>query len=181
MLQSGDELDGYNHDRITICMQVGKLQKAMRNKLESIENIMRVSGWFDKSPDGPPDYESLEHIKPSNHVGPGEWETWISEKKDKALQERMSGYGVDGPQGSSRTLQSNTNVVNDVKIVNKCQVREIYGGNSGNSGRQVRTYEMSEGTSASAYVLRPFQTLVPRFRNGEIGDRRSNDRSNDRS
>ena len=62
-----------------------------------------------------------------------------------------------------------------------CQVREIYGGNSGNSGRQVQTYEMSEGTSASAYVLRPFQTLVPRFRNGEIGDRRSKDRSKDRS
>ena len=62
-----------------------------------------------------------------------------------------------------------------------CQVREFYGGNSGNSGRQVRTYEMSEGTSASAYVLRPFQTLVPRFRNGEIGDRRSKDRSKNRS
>ena len=62
-----------------------------------------------------------------------------------------------------------------------CQVREIYGGNSRNSGRQVWTYEMSEGTSASAYVLRPFQTLVPRFRNGEIGDRRSKDRSKDRS
>ena len=31
---------------------------------------------------------------------------------------------------------------------------------------------MSEGTSASAYVLRPFQTLVPRFRNREIGDRK---------
>ena len=29
---------------------------------------------------------------------------------------------------------------------------------------------MSEGTSASAYVLHPFQTLVPRFQNGEIGD-----------
>ena len=28
---------------------------------------------------------------------------------------------------------------------------------------------MSEGTLASAYVLHPFQTLVPRFRNGEIG------------
>ena len=59
-----------------------------------------------------------------------------------------------------------------VADVNWCQVREIYGGNSGNSGRQVRTYEMSEGTLASAYVLRPFQTLVPRFRNGEIGDRK---------
>ena len=29
---------------------------------------------------------------------------------------------------------------------------------------------MSEETLASAYVLRPFQTLVPRFQNGEIGD-----------
>ena len=28
---------------------------------------------------------------------------------------------------------------------------------------------MSEGTSASAYVLHPFRTLVPRFQNGEIG------------
>ena len=31
---------------------------------------------------------------------------------------------------------------------------------------------MSEGTLASAYVLCPFQTLVPRFRNGEIGDQK---------
>ena len=31
---------------------------------------------------------------------------------------------------------------------------------------------MSEGTLASAYVLHPFQTLVPRFRNGEIRDRK---------
>ena len=47
---------------------------------------------------------------------------------------------------------------------------EIYGCNSRSSGRQVQTYKMLEGTSASAYVLRPFQTLVPRFQNGEIGD-----------
>ena len=31
---------------------------------------------------------------------------------------------------------------------------------------------MLEGTSASAYVLHPFQTLVPRFWNGEIGDQK---------
>ena len=42
-----------------------------------------------------------------------------------------------------------------------CQVWENSRGNSGNSGHQVQTYEMSEGTLASAYVLRPFQTLVP--------------------
>ena len=38
-----------------------------------------------------------------------------------------------------------------------------------NSGHQVWTYEMSEGTLASAYVLCPFQTLVPRFWNREDG------------
>ena len=59
-------------------------------------------------------------------MGPGEWETWISEKKDEALQERMSGYGVDGPQGSSRTLWSNTNVANDVKIVDKSYFEKLY-------------------------------------------------------
>ena len=50
-----------------------------------------------------------------------------------------------------------------------CQVRENYRGNSRNSGYQVWTYKMSEGTSASAYVLHPFQTLVPRFQNEEDG------------
>ena len=43
---------------------------------------------------------------------------------------------------------------------------------------------MSEGTSASAYVLRPFQTLVPRFQNREdrrleIGDWRIGERIRD--
>ena len=60
-----------------------------------------------------------------------------------------------------------------------CQVQENYGGNSGNSRCQVQTYEMSEGTSASAYVLCPFQTLVPRFQNGKTGDQRSEDWSKD--
>ena len=46
-----------------------------------------------------------------------------------------------------------------------CQVQENCGGNSRNSGCQVWTYEVLEGTSASAYVLHPFQTLVPRFWN----------------
>ena len=49
----------------------------------------------------------------------------------------------------------------------KC--RKNVGGNSRNSGRQVQTYKMSEGTLASAYVLRPFQTLVPRFQNRKDG------------
>ena len=58
-----------------------------------------------------------------------------------------------------------------------CQVRENYRGNSRNSRRQVRTYEMLEGTLASAYVLCPFQTLVPRFQNEKTVDWRSEDRS----
>ena len=38
-------------------------------------------------------------------------------------------------------------------------------GNSRNSRCQVWTYEMLEGTLASAYVLHPFQALVPGFQN----------------
>ena len=48
-------------------------------------------------------------------------------------------------------------------------MQENNGGNSGNSGCQVRTYKISEGTLASAYVLCPFQTLVLRFQNKEDG------------
>ena len=33
----------------------------------------------------------------------------------------------------------------------------------------VQTYKMLEGTLASAYVLHPFQTLVPRFQNEKDG------------
>ena len=54
-------------------------------------------------------------------------------------------------------------------LLPSCQVWENCRGNSGNSGHQVQTYEMLEGTSASAYVLHPFQTLVPRFQNEEDG------------
>ena len=49
------------------------------------------------------------------------------------------------------------------------QVWENNRGNSGNSRCQVWTYKMLEGTSASAYVLCPFQTLVTRFWNEEDG------------
>ena len=58
---------------------------------------------------------------------------------------------------------------------------ENYRGNSGNSGHQVWTYEMSEGTLALAYVLHPFQTLVPRFQNGKMVDRGLEDQSKYRS
>ena len=64
---------------------------------------------------------------------------------------------------------------------NKSETQQVVSsaGNLWRELRELRTYKMSEGTSASAYVLRPFQTLVPRFWNGEIGDRRSKDWSKD--
>ena len=66
-------------------------------------------------------------------------------------------------------------------ITGDCQVQENSRGNSGNSGRQVRTYEMLEGTSASAYVLCPFQTLVPRFQMRKTEYWRSEDQSRGQS
>ena len=56
-----------------------------------------------------------------------------------------------------------------------CQVWENNGGNSRNSGCQVQTYEISKGTLASAYVLHPFQTLVPRFQKEKLEDWRLED------
>ena len=57
-----------------------------------------------------------------------------------------------------KNVETNSN-----EKLNSCQVWENNRGNSRNSRHQVWTYEMLEGTSASAYVLCPFQTLVPRF------------------
>ena len=58
-------------------------------------------------------------------------------------------------------------------MLNRRREREgVRGGNlwtKRHSGHQVQTYEMSEGTLASAYVLHPFQTLVPRFWNEKNG------------
>ena len=55
------------------------------------------------------------------------------------------------------------------------------GDNSRNSGHQVQTYEMSEGTSASAYVLHLFQTLVPRFWMRKMENQRLEDQSKGQS
>ena len=63
------------------------------------------------------------------------------------------------------TVQSPVQVYWSISIQCECQVWENCGGNSGNSRHQVWTYEMLDGTSASAYVLCPFQALVPRFWN----------------
>ena len=56
-------------------------------------------------------------------------------------------------------------------IVHLLSAGKNVGGNSRNSRPQVWTYKISDGTSASAYVLCPFQALVPRFwnRGTEVG------------
>ena len=57
----------------------------------------------------------------------------------------------------------------DILPIMYVKCRKIDRGNSRNSGHQVQTYKMLEGASASAYVLHPFQTLVPRFQNRKVG------------
>ena len=57
----------------------------------------------------------------------------------------------------------------DILLIMYVKCRKIDRGNSRNSGHQVQTYKMLEGTPASAYVLHPFQTLVPRFQNRKVG------------
>ena len=63
----------------------------------------------------------------------------------------------------------------DILLIMYVKCRKIDRVNSRNSGHQVQTYKMLEGASASAYVLHPFQTLVPRFRTGRLEDWRLED------
>ena len=85
-----DELDGYEHDHIHIGRLMGKATKTMFSKMEPMENIMKASGWFDKSPDGLPDLGNLDRVEPSVHLGSKEWEYKINEKRQQLLQGRMS-------------------------------------------------------------------------------------------
>ena len=57
----------------------------------------------------------------------------------------------------------------DILLIMYVKCRKIDRGNSRNSGHQVQTYKMLEGASASAYVLHPFHTLIPRFQNRKVG------------
>ena len=85
-----DELDEYEHDCIHIGKSMGKATKTMFNKMESMDNIMKASGWFDKSPDGPPDCGSMNHVEPSMQLCSKEWEKKIYEKGQQLSQEHMS-------------------------------------------------------------------------------------------
>ena len=76
-----DELDDYEQDHIQVEKVMGKITKGMLNKMESIGNIMKSSGWFNKSPDGLLEYDSLNHIKPLTKLQLKEWEKKIAEKK----------------------------------------------------------------------------------------------------
>ena len=97
-------------------MLMGKATKTMFSKMESMENIMKASGWFDKSPDGLPDLGNLDRVEPSVQLGSKEWENKINEKRQQLLQGRMT---IESNQDDDDINfdQSNTRVFNDVKIV----------------------------------------------------------------
>ena len=69
---------------------MGEATKTMFSKIESMENIMKASGWFDKSPDGLPDLGNLDHVEPSIQLGSKGWENKINEKRQQLLQGQMS-------------------------------------------------------------------------------------------
>ena len=111
-----DELDGYNHDHIHIGRFIGKATKTMFSKMESMENIMKASGWFDKSPDGLPNLGNLDHVEPSIQLSSKEWQNKINEKRQQLLQVQMS---IESNQDDDDIDfdQYDTQVFNDVKAV----------------------------------------------------------------
>lgn len=77
-----DELDRYKHDHIHIGRSMDKSTKIMFSKMELIKNIMKASGWFDKSPDRPPDFGNLVHVEPSMQLS-SKMENKIYEKRQQ--------------------------------------------------------------------------------------------------
>ena len=95
---------------------MGKATKTMFSEMESMENIMKASGWFDKSPDGPPDLGNLDHVEPSMQLSSKEWENKINEKRQQLLQGWMS-IQSDQNDDNINFNQSDTGVFNNIKIV----------------------------------------------------------------
>ena len=77
-----DELDRYKHDHIHIGRSMDKATKIMFSKMELMKNIMKASGWFDKSPDRPPDFGNLVHVEPSMQLS-SKMENKIYEKRQQ--------------------------------------------------------------------------------------------------
>lgn len=59
--------------------------------MELIKNIMKSAGWFDKSPDGLPDYSDQQRIKTSALLCSKEWE-------EQTLQEHISNIHTNNIQ-----------------------------------------------------------------------------------
>jgi hypothetical protein len=67
---------------------IGPITNKRNRDMAKVEEIMHVSGWFDESPDGPPDFGDLNPIIPDCTIPGKEWETVVQNKKQEVLNER---------------------------------------------------------------------------------------------
>ena len=76
----GDSEFECEDDKIRIGRDIGKATNSTINLRNEMHDIMRASGWFDKSPDGPPEHGDLTPIQPEINLTEKEWSNEVKAK-----------------------------------------------------------------------------------------------------
>lgn len=115
-LSNGEEFD-YDDEYLNVGIEIGKNTRNMMNKMDEARNTLTSSGWFDESPDGPPEYGDLTAIQPEADLNGKEWDKRVATKREEALSIRMKDFGSDDLISETKGLHSDVN--DDVKIIDK--------------------------------------------------------------
>ena len=70
----------FDDDEIKIGMNIGRVTNSTIILRNEMHNIMKNSGWFDESPDGPPEYGDLNPIQPEINHTDKEWSNEVKAK-----------------------------------------------------------------------------------------------------
>jgi hypothetical protein len=107
---------------------IGPVTSKRNRDMDRVEEIMRTSGWFNESPDGPPDFGDLNPIVPS-HILPGkEWAAKVQQQKQDLIAERSKNLPTnrDIIHGTNSEGVKSAQNYGEVKIVDKSYLSQDF-------------------------------------------------------
>ena len=121
----GDDFE-FEDDKIMIGREIGKVTSSTINLRNEMHNVLKTSGWFDESPDGPPEYEELKAIQPEISRTDKEWQNEVKDKREQLLQNKQNNITSENVHPSTNSKP----VYDEVKIVDKSYLQQNYKINS---------------------------------------------------
>jgi hypothetical protein len=112
-------------DKIRIGRDIGKATNSTINLRNEMHNIMKTSGWFDKSPDGPPEYGDLTPIQPEINLTEKEWSNEVKAKREQVLQNKLNNISSKD-ENPCINLKSGSYIHDEVKMVDKSYLEQDF-------------------------------------------------------